>query len=87
MTKTNTKFSIDYPISLLLGCTTLKNCLPQEEYKKSVENPYMESTYVWILEDPIKLKVKIPMDSKSNRLFNLDDQILKAASKQLNFSL
>ena len=55
------KFPTSYPTSCLLGCVTLIDCLPQEEYRKKFPDGESESPFVFICEEPKELSLRFPI--------------------------
>lgn len=55
------KFPSSYPPSCLLGCVTLVDCLPQEEYRKKFPDGESESPFVFICDEPKELSLKFPI--------------------------
>lgn len=76
------KFPEQYPVSCLLGCLTLTDCLPQEEYKTQFPEGESASPYVFICENPQELLLKFPMKGK-HKIFKMESNIHKAAKNIL----
>lgn len=76
------KFPETYPVGCLLGCVTVTNCLPQEEYRQLYPEGESESPFVFICEDPQDLPVRFPIKGK-HKIYHLDSQIHEAATKCL----
>lgn len=74
-----------YPTGQLLGCVTLVDCLPQEEYREKYPDGESDSPYVFICENPTEIRY---IDMKgSKKLYKLDHQIHQKALKYLRRSL
>lgn len=76
------KFPETYPVGCLLGCVTVTNCLPQEEYRELYPEGESESPFVFICEDPQELPVRFPIKGK-HKIYHLDPKIHEAATKCL----
>ncbi|KAL9974438.1 hypothetical protein ACROYT_G011468 [Oculina patagonica] len=57
----NIAFPKQYPVSCLLGCVDLVDCLAQEDYKEEFPEGESESPYVFVCENPQQLTVKFPV--------------------------
>lgn len=75
-------FPEQYPVSSLLGCVIVTDCLEQEEYRQIYPDGESLSPYVLICENPMELLIKFPMKGK-HKIFPLDSQIHHAAKKTL----
>ncbi|XP_034191480.1 activating signal cointegrator 1 isoform X1 [Osmia lignaria lignaria] len=75
-------FPESYPTSSLLGCVTVVDVLPQEEYRKSYPEGENDSPYVFICENPCVLPIKFPIQGK-HKIYKLDEKIHHAALKLL----
>jgi activating signal cointegrator 1 len=53
-------FPSQYPAGCLLGCVSVQDCLPQEEYRKVYPNGESDSPFVFICEDPQSLPIRFP---------------------------
>ncbi|XP_033336476.2 activating signal cointegrator 1 [Megalopta genalis] len=78
----NIAFPESYPISCLLGCVTVTDVLPQEEYRKVYPNGESDSPYVFICENFYSLPMKFPIQGK-HKIYKLDSKIHQAAVKML----
>ncbi|XP_076182818.1 activating signal cointegrator 1 isoform X2 [Ptiloglossa arizonensis] len=75
-------FPESYPTSCLLGCVTVIDVLPQEEYKKVYPSGESDSPYVFICENAYSLPIKFPVQGK-HKIYKLDQKIHQAALKFL----
>lgn len=55
------KFPTSYPTSCLLGCVSLVDCLPQEEYRIKYPDGESESPFVFVCEDFLELDIRFPI--------------------------
>jgi len=78
----NIKFPDNYPTGCLLGCVTVTDVLPQEEYRRIYPEGDSESPYVFICQDFYELPLKFPMQGK-HKIYKLDKKIHQAAMKSL----
>lgn len=76
------KFPETYPTSCLLGCVTVVDVLPQEEYRKQYPEGENESPYVFICENSYMLPINFPMKGK-HKIYKMDKRLHQAASKCL----
>ncbi|XP_059059608.1 activating signal cointegrator 1 [Achroia grisella] len=74
------KFPTFYPTGCLLGCVSVDDCLPQEEYQKVYPNGESESPYVFICSNPISLRLRFPVKGQ-HKIYSLDKTIHLAATK------
>ena len=74
----NVAFPKQYPVSCLLGCVDLVDCLAQEDYKEECQEGESESPYVFVCENPQQLAVKFPVKGQ-HKIWKLDPAIHKAA--------
>ncbi|KOC68597.1 Activating signal cointegrator 1 [Habropoda laboriosa] len=74
------KFPESYPTSCLLGCVSVVDVLPQEEYRKSYPEGESDSPYVFICENFYTLPIKFPMQG-AHKIYKLDKKIHYAALK------
>ncbi|PFX33317.1 Activating signal cointegrator 1 [Stylophora pistillata] len=74
----NVVFPQQYPVSCLLGCIDLVECLAQEDYKEQFSEGESESPYVFICENPQQLALKFPVKGQ-HKIWKLDPAIHKAA--------
>lgn len=74
----NIAFPKQYPVSCLLGCIDLVDCLAQEDYKEEFPEGESESPYVFVCENPQQLTVKFPVKGQ-HKIWKLDPAIHKAA--------
>lgn len=74
----NVAFPKQYPVSCLLGCVDLVDCLAQEDYKEEFPEGESESPYVFVCENPQQLAVKFPVKGE-HKIWKLDPAIHKAA--------
>lgn len=74
----NVAFPKQYPVSCLLGCVDLVDCLAQEDYKEEFPEGESESPYVFVCENPQQLTVKFPVKGE-HKIWKLDPAIHKAA--------
>ncbi|XP_012543567.2 activating signal cointegrator 1 isoform X2 [Monomorium pharaonis] len=76
------EFPETYPTSCLLGCITVTDVLPREEYRKVYPEGESDSPYVVICENPYMLPIQFPMKGKC-KIYKMDKKIHQAASKWL----
>lgn len=74
----NVAFPKQYPLSCLLGCVDLVDCLAQEDYKEEFPEGESQSPYVFVCESPQQLAVKFPVKGQ-HKIWKLDPAIHKAA--------
>ncbi|CAG9795540.1 unnamed protein product [Diatraea saccharalis] len=74
------KFPSFYPTGCLLGCVTVEDCLPQEEYQKKYPEGESDSPYVFICSNPISLRLRFPIKGQ-HKIYALDKTIHQAAIK------
>ncbi|KAJ0173968.1 hypothetical protein K1T71_010114 [Dendrolimus kikuchii] len=74
------KFPSFYPTGCLLGCVTVEDCLPQEEYIKRYPNGDCDSPYAFICSNPISLRLRFPVKGQ-HKIYSLDKTIHQAAIK------
>uniref|UniRef100_A0A182N1H8 ASCH domain-containing protein n=1 Tax=Anopheles dirus TaxID=7168 RepID=A0A182N1H8_9DIPT len=55
------EFPTQYPTGCLLGCVTVQDCLPQEEYRKQHPAGESDSPFVFVCAEPQELPVRFPM--------------------------
>jgi hypothetical protein len=72
-----------YPTSALLGCVTVTECLPFEEFKQLYPDGDTEADYIFVCEDPKQLIKPFPMSGAGNKIYKLDEKIHCAAQKSL----
>ncbi|XP_043278932.1 activating signal cointegrator 1 [Venturia canescens] len=82
----NLKFPSNYPTSCLLGCVTVTDVLPQEEYRRVYPEGESDSPFVLICQDCYELPLKFPIQGK-HKIYKLDKKIHQAAMKSLEHSL
>lgn len=58
------KFPRTYPVSCLLGCVHVEDCLPQNEYRKLYPNGESSSPFVLICRNPVILPIFYPMSGQ-----------------------
>ncbi|KAK6639825.1 hypothetical protein RUM43_008100 [Polyplax serrata] len=75
-------FPTSYPTSCLLGCVSVIDCLPQEEYRVRYPDGESESPFVFVCDEPNELDIRFPM-SGSHKIYKLDSRIHQAARKAL----
>ncbi|XP_070530593.1 activating signal cointegrator 1 isoform X2 [Cardiocondyla obscurior] len=71
-----------YPTSCLLGCVTVTDVLPQQEYRELYPEGEIDSSYVFICENPYALPIQFPIKGK-HKIYKMDKKIHQAASKWL----
>ncbi|XP_076751440.1 activating signal cointegrator 1 [Xylocopa sonorina] len=76
------KFPEIYSTSCLLGCVTVVDVLPQEEYRKNYPEGESDSPYVFICENFYALPIKFPIQGK-HKIYKLDPKVHHAALKML----
>ncbi|CAG2065977.1 unnamed protein product, partial [Timema podura] len=76
------RFPTQYPVSCLLGCVNVVDCLPQEEYRTRFPEGESDSPFVFICQDPHELPVRFPVQGK-HKIYKLDSKIHQAAQKSL----
>lgn len=74
----NVTFPKQYPVSCLLGCVDLADCLAQEDYKEDFPEGESESPYVFMCENPQQLVLKFPVKGQ-HKIWKLDPTVHKAA--------
>ena len=74
----NVAFPKHYPMSCLLGCVDLVDCLAQEDYREEFPEGESESPFVFVCENPQQLTVKFPIKGQ-HKIWKLDPAIHKAA--------
>ncbi|XP_026763213.2 activating signal cointegrator 1 [Galleria mellonella] len=74
------KFPSFYPTGCLLGCVSVDDCLPQEEYQKIYPDGESDSPYVFICSNPISLRLRFPVKGQ-HKIYSLDKTIHLAAIK------
>ncbi|KRX98752.1 Activating signal cointegrator 1, partial [Trichinella pseudospiralis] len=57
-------FPEKFTTGCLLGCVNMVDCLPQEQFFEQYPNGEVESPYVFIFENPIELRIEIPISGK-----------------------
>ncbi|EFN68058.1 Activating signal cointegrator 1 [Camponotus floridanus] len=77
------KFPETYPTSCLLGCVTVTDVLPQEEYRKLYPEGESDSPYVFICENPYMLPINFHIKGK-HKIYKMDKKIHQTASKYLD---
>jgi len=76
-------FPSTYPTGCLLGCVTLEQVLPLEEYLESFPQGECDSdNYVFICSNAMQLQRPFPMTGQ-HKLFKLDPVLHLAAQKSL----
>ncbi|XP_070542239.1 activating signal cointegrator 1-like isoform X2 [Ptychodera flava] len=75
-------FPETYPVSCLLGCVDVVDCLSQEQYREQFPDGESTSPYVFICENPQELVVKFPIKGQ-HKIWKLDPHIHQAAKKGL----
>lgn len=83
---------LTFPLGCLLGCVTVEDCLPQEEFRLRPDRYHQQedlpvqlecdAPYVLVCSEPHQLTVKFPVRG-GHKLFRLDQQIHRAAQKML----
>ncbi|XP_067003782.2 activating signal cointegrator 1 [Anabrus simplex] len=76
------KFPEHYPSGCLLGCVSMIDCLPQEEYRLKFPEGESQSPFVFICEDARELPIRFPIKGK-HKIYKLDQKIHQAAQKSL----
>nr|XP_029712289.1 activating signal cointegrator 1-like [Aedes albopictus] len=76
------EFPSQYPSGCLLGCVSVQDVLPQEEYRKQYPNGESESPFVFVCTDPQELPIRFPVKGQ-HKIYNLDTKIHQAAVKSL----
>lgn len=74
----NMTFPKHYPVSCLLGCVDIVDCLAQEDYREEFPEGESESPFVFICENPQHLAVKFPVKGQ-HKIWKLDPALHKAA--------
>lgn len=72
------KFPQHYPVSCLLGCVDIVECLAQEDYREEFPEGESESPFVFVCENPQQLAVKFPVKGQ-HKIWKLDPALHKAA--------
>lgn len=75
-----------YPTGSLLGCVDVVDCLPQAQYRERFPLGEISDSYVFICENPRRLKVPIPMRGGA-KIFKLEPRLHNAARKQVLFTV
>uniref|UniRef100_A0A182JMU5 ASCH domain-containing protein n=1 Tax=Anopheles atroparvus TaxID=41427 RepID=A0A182JMU5_ANOAO len=75
-------FPSQYPAGCLLGCVTVQDCLPQEEYRKKYPAGESESPFVFVCVEPQELPIRFPVKGE-HKIYMLDSNIHQAAVKAL----
>uniref|UniRef100_U5EU27 Putative regulation of transcription n=1 Tax=Corethrella appendiculata TaxID=1370023 RepID=U5EU27_9DIPT len=78
----NIIFPSQYPSACLLGCVSVQDCLPQEEYRKIYPNGESESPFVFVCSNPQELPIRFPVKGQ-HKIYELDTKIHTAACKAL----
>ncbi|XP_055628565.1 activating signal cointegrator 1 [Toxorhynchites rutilus septentrionalis] len=76
------EFPSQYPSGCLLGCVSVQDVLPQEEYRKQYPEGESESPFVFVCTDPQELPIRFPVKGQ-HKIYNLDTKIHQAAVKSL----
>nr|XP_031829639.1 activating signal cointegrator 1 [Nomia melanderi] len=76
------RFPECYSTSCLLGCVTVTDVLPQEEYRKIYPDGESDSPYVFVCENFYSLPIKFPIQGK-HKIYKLDPKIHQAAVTML----
>ncbi|EAT33331.1 AAEL014389-PA [Aedes aegypti] len=76
------EFPSQYPSGCLLGCVSVQDVLPQEEYRKQYPEGESESPFVFVCTDPQELPIRFPVKGE-HKIYNLDTKIHQAAVKAL----
>ncbi|XP_065089173.1 activating signal cointegrator 1-like [Ochlerotatus camptorhynchus] len=76
------EFPSQYPSGCLLGCVSVQDVLPQEEYRKQYPEGESESPFVFVCTDPQELPIRFPVKGQ-HKIYNLDSKIHQAAVKSL----
>ncbi|XP_063831018.1 activating signal cointegrator 1 [Ostrinia nubilalis] len=74
------QFPSFYPTGCLLGCVTVDDCLPQEDYQKKYPDGESDSPYVFICSNPVSLRLRFPIKGQ-HKIYALDKTIHHAAMK------
>ncbi|XP_058833928.1 activating signal cointegrator 1 [Topomyia yanbarensis] len=78
----NIEFPSQYPSGCLLGCVSVQDVLPQEEYRKQYPNGESDSPFVFVCSDPQELPIRFPVKGQ-HKIYNLDSKVHQAAVKSL----
>uniref|UniRef100_A0A182W4P4 Activating signal cointegrator 1 n=1 Tax=Anopheles minimus TaxID=112268 RepID=A0A182W4P4_9DIPT len=76
------QFPTQYPSGCLLGCVSVRDCLPQEEYRKQHPNGESDSPFVFVCEEPQELPIRFPIKG-DHKIYLLDSKIHQASVKAL----
>ncbi|XP_053661224.1 activating signal cointegrator 1 [Anopheles marshallii] len=76
------QFPSQYPSGCLLGCVSVRDCLPQEEYRKQHPAGESDSPYVFVCEEPQELPIRFPLKG-DHKIYLLDSAIHQASVKAL----
>ncbi|CAG9857807.1 unnamed protein product [Phyllotreta striolata] len=79
------KFPRDYPISCLLGCVFVDDCLDQETYRRKYPKGESTSPFVLICSNPLILPIFYPIVGK-HKIYPLDKELHKCAKLALQHS-
>ncbi|XP_053678379.1 activating signal cointegrator 1 [Anopheles nili] len=73
------EFPTQYPSGCLLGCVSVQDCLPQEEYRKQHPSGESDSPFVFVCSVPQTLPVQFPIKGE-HKIYMLDSKIHQAAA-------
>uniref|UniRef100_A0A1Q3F612 Putative activating signal cointegrator 1 n=1 Tax=Culex tarsalis TaxID=7177 RepID=A0A1Q3F612_CULTA len=76
------QFPSQYPTGCLLGCVSVQDVLPQEEYRKQHPEGESDSPFVFVCTDPQELPIRFPVRGQ-HKIYTLDPKIHTAAVKSL----
>ncbi|KAL1375947.1 hypothetical protein pipiens_017176 [Culex pipiens pipiens] len=76
------QFPSQYPTGCLLGCVSVQDVLPQEEYRKQFPEGESESPFVFVCTDAQELPIRFPVRGQ-HKIYTLDPKIHTAAVKSL----
>ena len=74
-------FPLIYPNSALLGCVTVTDCLPIEEYRLKYPDSEADDNYIFVCEDPKQMSNPLPIAEGGHRIYKLNETIHSAAKK------
>lgn len=78
-----TNFPASYPLSALVGCVTVTQCVPFEEYEQQFPDGDTEANYIFVCEDAKLIRDPVPIASGGHRIWKLNHSIHLMARKQI----
>ena len=77
-------FPPTYPLSSLVGCVTVTDCLPIEEYRQKYPDSEADDNYIFVCEDFKKLSDPLLVVGGGHRIYKLDEKIHSLAKKLID---